>query len=107
MVIEIRDNVVCVSGSLRGNQWAVIRTSAFLAFELHPLGIVIDFSGVKWISAAGESTLITAIDEIELHRLPFVLLNVLPAVSPLLSSSLTRRLDAGSECWWNHMYGLV
>jgi len=105
MVIENRNNIVCVSGSLRCNQWPVIRTSAFLLFELYPLGIAIDFSGVRWVSAAGESTLINAIDEIELHRLPFVLLNISASVEPLLSPYVSRRLAAGAERWWNRLTG--
>ena len=105
MFIESRNNIVCVSGSLRSNQWHVIRTSACCVYELYPLGIVIDFSGVRWISAAGENTLIAAIDEIELHRLPFLLLNFSSDVDPLLSTYLSRRLAAGSERWWNRLSG--
>src|SRR5947209_101272 len=103
MVIESRNNIVCVSGSLRSNQWQVIRTSAFLAYERYPLGIVIDFSGVRWVSAAGEGTLVAAIDEIEQRRLPFALLNVSSAVEPQLSPHVSRRLEAGSERWWNRL----
>ena len=56
MFIESRNNIVCVSGSLRSNQWHVIRTSACCVYELYPLGIVIDFSGVRWISPAPHET---------------------------------------------------
>lgn len=105
MVIEERAHLVFVSGSLRTNQWPVIRTTAYLVFHRNPLGIVIDLSGVRWVTAAGESTLTAAIEEIERDRLPFVLLNVTSAVEPLLSPCVSRRLAAGSERWWERLCG--
>jgi anti-anti-sigma regulatory factor len=105
MVVEDRRQIVYVSGSLRANQWPVIRTTAYLVYERYPLGVAIDFSGVRWVSAAGESTLIAALHEIEQHTLPFTLLNFSSAVEPLLSASVSRRLAEGTEQWWNRLCG--
>ena len=107
MVVESRNHVVYVSGSLRCNQWPVIRTTAFLVYECSPLRVIIDFSGVRWVSAEGESTLIAALHEIEQHSLPFTLLNFSSAVEPLLSASVSRRLAEGSEHWWNRLCGMA
>ena len=85
----------------------MIRTSALLLFELYPLGIVIDFSGVKWVSAQGEYTIVAAIDEIERQQLPFLMLNLSASVAPQLSSHVSRRLAAGSELWWDRLCGAV
>jgi len=107
MVIEDKNQVVYVSGSLRIDQWPVIRTTAFLVYERYPLGIIIDFSGVRWVSSAGESTLIAAINEIEQHSLPFTLVTFSSTTEALLSPSVSRRLAEGAERWWNRMHGMA
>ena len=105
MVIEHRRHVVYVSGSLCSNQWPVIRTTAFLILEQYPTGIVINFTEAQWASAAGESTLVAAMNEIERHNLPFVLLNFSSSSDPVLSASVSRRLAEGAETWWNRLSG--
>ncbi|HLJ57816.1 MAG TPA: hypothetical protein VKT77_22455 [Chthonomonadaceae bacterium] len=107
MFIETRRNIVSVSGSLRGDQWPVLRTSAYLAYECHPLGIVIDFSGVSRVVAGGEATLASALEEIDRQRLPFVLLNFPTFAQSLMAPELCRRLAAGSERWWNRLSGAI
>ena len=105
MVIEDRRQIIYVSGSLRSNQWPVIRTTAHLVFEHYPLGIAIDFSGVRWVSAAGEATIVAAMNEIDDHNLPFALLNFSSVVEPLISHSVSQRLARGTEVWWNRLCG--
>lgn len=105
MVIETRRNIISISGALQTNQWHVIRTTAFLVYERFPREVVIDFAGVRWISTDGESTLADAIDEIERCSLPFVLLTVSRTAQLQLSSSVSTRLSAGTERWWNRLCG--
>ena len=105
MVIEERHNVVAVSGALTRSQWPIIRTTAFLVYERIGSGVIIDFSGVRWLSSAGESTLIDAMNEIERCRLPFTILTVSNSAAALLSDSVARRLTFGTERWWSRMWG--
>ncbi len=107
MVIEDRNHIVYVSGALRSDHWPVIRTTAYIVYQRHPPGVVIDFSGVRLLHSGGERTLIAAIDEIERRHLPFTLLNVSSLAGRQLSPNVYRRLAAGAELWWNRFCGTV
>ena len=116
MVIETNREVVYVSGSLCANQWPVIKTTACLVCEEHPGGVVIDFSGVRYLSEMGEHTFIEAAADIERHRLPFFLTKLPCRARSLLSPSSScphqeeaNRLrlprDLNLETWWNRIWG--
>jgi anti-anti-sigma regulatory factor len=105
MFIETRRQMVYVSGSLRSNQWEVIKTTALLTYSSYPGGVLIDFSGVRWVNSSGETTLVSAMEDIERHNLPFTLLNVASSVEAHLSTAISRRLAEGSEMWWKRLWG--
>ncbi|HEV2471304.1 MAG TPA: universal stress protein [Chthonomonadales bacterium] len=65
MIIENKDDVVKLSGSLRKNQWMSIRAAANLLLHDHPEGIIIDCSGLGEISEAGARTFLEAMRDIE------------------------------------------
>src|SRR5215467_4156784 len=88
MVIETCQEVVYISGWLGTNQWPVIKTTAAQIYERYPQGIVIDLSGVQWISEEGERTLIAAMDDIESQDLPFALVNLSSSVQTTLTTSV-------------------
>jgi len=106
MVIEERRNIVSVSGTMRCNQWPVIRTTAFIVLNQYPQEVIIDFSGARWGAAEGEHTLTAAIDEIERLNLPFVLLNVAGPIQSRLAVPLERRLSARTELWFSRLWGV-
>ena len=106
MVIESRHRVIYVSGALRSNQWQVIRTTAAQVYDHYRTDVLIDLSGVRWVTAAGESTFVSALNDIEAGDLPFVLVNFSPLVEPLVSQSLSQRLAQRTEIWWNRFCGV-
>jgi anti-anti-sigma regulatory factor len=118
MVIENCREVIYVTGTLCANQWPAIKTLAILVSLRYPEGVVIDFSGVRWVSMSGESTLIAAMDDIEQQDLPFALVNLSSSVQTTLTTSVSRRLEALSEArrislaifsetWWKRLWGVT
>jgi anti-anti-sigma regulatory factor len=116
MVIETSREVVYVSGSLCANQWPVIKTTACLVYEEYPGGVVIDFSGVRYLSEMGEHTFIEAAADIERHRLPFFLTKLPHRAKSLLSfaesdfayeeaNRLRLPRDLNLETWWDRIWG--
>lgn len=116
MVIEKRKEVVYISGSLRSNQWPVIRTTAYLAYEEHPEGIVLDFSRVLAVSEKGEITFLAAAEEIVRCNLPFHLRQVPARVRTLVSPcagdhqqeercTLSQSSEVALDSWWNQIWG--
>ena len=54
MIIEQKDDVVRLSGSLTRNQWMTIKAAANLLLTNHPEGIIVDCSHLESISEDGE-----------------------------------------------------
>jgi anti-anti-sigma regulatory factor len=64
MIIETKDDVVRLSGSLHKNQWITIRAAANLLLHDHPQGIIIDCSELDDISGDGAKTFLEAMRDI-------------------------------------------
>lgn len=56
MVIEIRDEVVALSGVLRRNHWRTLESAVNVRLRHHPAGIVVDCSGLEAITPEGAQT---------------------------------------------------
>ncbi|HZT42181.1 MAG TPA: STAS domain-containing protein [Chthonomonadaceae bacterium] len=87
MIIETRDDVVRLSGSLHKNQWLTIKAAAAMALQQHPEGIIVDCSRLEDISEDGAKTFLEAMRDIEAARsriivasLPQQIMNVLKTV---------------------------
>lgn len=68
MIIETRDDVVRLSGSLHKNQWMTIKAAANLLLQNHPEGIIIDCGNLEDISENGAKTFLEAMRDIEAAR---------------------------------------
>ncbi len=65
MIIETKDDVVKLSGSLTRNQWMTIKAAANLLLTNHPEGIIVDCSYLDSISEDGAKTFLEAMRDIE------------------------------------------
>lgn len=65
MIIETKDDVVRLSGSLTRNQWMTIKAAANLLITNHPEGIIVDCSHLDSISEDGAKTFLEAMRDIE------------------------------------------
>jgi len=65
MIIETREDVVILEGSLDKNLWPTIQAAANLLLRAHGEGIIIDCAGLTACTPAGALTLRDAIDYIE------------------------------------------
>src|SRR6476469_754974 len=65
MIIEQKDDVVRLSGSLTRNQWMTIKAAANLLLTNHPEGIIVDCSHLEGISEDGAKTFLEAMRDIE------------------------------------------
>lgn len=65
MIIETKDDVVRLSGSLTRNQWMTIKAAANLLLTNHPEGIIVDCSHLEGISEDGAKTFLEAMRDIE------------------------------------------
>ena len=65
MIIETREDVVTLSGSLHKNQWMTIKAAANLLLQNHPNGIIIDCGHLAEISQDGARTFLEAMRDIE------------------------------------------
>lgn len=68
MIIEARNDVVALEGSLDKNLWPTIQAAANLLLRQHTQGIIIDGSGLKGCSPEGAKTFRDAMDYIERYR---------------------------------------
>src|SRR5579862_2793790 len=76
MIIEARDDVLTLSGSLDKNLWPSIESAAWLLLRMHPGGILIDASGLTNITSEGAKTFLDAMAYIERYKARIVLCQV-------------------------------
>lgn len=76
MIIETRDDVVRVSGSLHKNQWPTIKAAANLLMRDHPEGIIVDCAELTDISEEGARTFLEALRDSEALRSRIVVANL-------------------------------
>ena len=65
MIINSKDDVLSLSGSLHKNQWMTIKAAANLLLQDHPQGIIIDCAELEDISEGGAKTFLDAMRDIE------------------------------------------
>jgi len=87
MIIEAREDVVRLEGTLDKNLWPTIQAAANLLLRHHMEGIIVDGSGLTGCSPEGAKTFRDAMDYIERYRarivvcdLPDVVMEVIRAV---------------------------
>jgi|GEM_PF-734860 len=65
MIVEVRQDVIRLSGSLRENYWPALRSAVSLQLKAYPNGIIIDGSRLTEINEAGAHTFLEASEYIE------------------------------------------
>jgi anti-anti-sigma regulatory factor len=78
MIIESKDDVVQLSGSLNKNQWQTIKAAAAGLLREHPTGIIIDCADLDKVSEEGAKTFVQAISDIESAQARIVVANLPP-----------------------------
>lgn len=86
MIIETRDDVVRLSGSLHKNQWLTIKAAAAMALQEHPQGIIVDCSRLEEISEDGARTFLEAMRDIEAAKARIIVANLPPNVLIVLKT---------------------
>lgn len=76
MIIETRDDVVKLSGSLHKNQWLTIKAAANLLLHDHPQGIIVDCAELEEISEDGAKTFLEAMRDIEAAKARIIVANL-------------------------------
>ena len=76
MIIETKDDVVRLSGSLHKNQWLTIKAAANLLLQNHPQGIIIDCARLENISEDGAKTFLEAMRDIESAKARIIVANL-------------------------------
>ena len=86
MIIETKDDVVRLSGSLHKNQWLTIKAAANLLLQQHPEGIIVDCARLEEISEDGAKTFLEAMRDIEAARSRIIVANLPEKVLAVLKS---------------------
>lgn len=86
MIIDAREDVVTLSGSLDKNLWPSIQAAANLLLRAHPRGILIDASELVSCSREGAKTFLDAMAYIERYRARILLCTVPDAVMDVIRS---------------------
>lgn len=122
MIIETLRERICLSGRVRTNQWAAVRTAAHLLLAAYPDGVIIDCSCLDSVSDAGEMTFIEAIQEIEFTGLPIMLAHLPHPLEAKLGQTTYGRLHRhlclsleaqrlheaiSSPEWWERLWGVT
>lgn len=76
MIIETKDDVVRLSGSLTKNQWLTIKAAANLLLQNHPQGIIVDCADLENITEEGAKTFREAMRDIEAANARIVVANL-------------------------------
>jgi anti-anti-sigma regulatory factor len=67
MIVEAREDVVTLSGSLNEAFWESIQTAISLSLRRHPTGVIIDCAKITSITEQGAQTFQSAIDYVLSH----------------------------------------
>lgn len=76
MIINSKDDVLSLSGSLHKNQWMTIKAAANLLLQEYPQGIIIDCSELEDISEGGARTFLDAMHDIEAAHARIIVANL-------------------------------
>jgi anti-anti-sigma regulatory factor len=86
MIIEARNDVVSLEGSLDKNLWPTIQAAANLLLRHHTQGIIIDGSALTGCSPEGAKTFRDAMDYIERYRARIVVAQLPESVMDVVKS---------------------
>lgn len=84
MIVEIRDEVVALSGVLRRNQWPTLQSAVNVRLKYHPAGIIVDCSGLRALTPEGADTFRAAAQHIARSGARIVVASVTPDVMRVL-----------------------
>lgn len=76
MIIETKDDVVRLSGSLKKNLWMNIKAAANLLLTDHPSGIIVDCTDLDDITTDGAKTFLEAMRDIEAAKSRIIFVRV-------------------------------
>lgn len=76
MIINSKDDVLSLSGSLHKNQWMTIKAAANLLLQEYPQGIIINCSELENISEGGAKTFLDALNDIEAAHARIIVANL-------------------------------
>lgn len=80
MIIEARGDVVTLRGTLNENHWDAIAAAVDLLLPDHPLGILMDCSGVSCMTDMGGATFMDGLSYMEAHGARIILCSVPEAI---------------------------
>ena len=84
MIVEIRDEVVALSGALTRNQWRTLESAVKVRLKHHPGGIVVDCGGLQVLTPEGAKTFRDAAEQIARSDARIVVSNVPPEIMRVL-----------------------
>lgn len=76
MIVEAKDDVLVLSGSLTLNSWETIRTAASLLLKRHSGGVIIDCGLINAVTPEGAETFRDALNYIEAQKARIIVANV-------------------------------
>ena len=121
MIIEVCDDLIRLSGSLRSNQWPCVKATLRMLLRHSQQGIVIDCAGLDTISEEGAATFVQALGFISRAETPVTLTTLPPHVVTLLEASQERSVPlplaqsvraariahtVSSVDWWSSVWDL-
>ena len=84
VIIEIRDEIVALSGTLRRNEWRTIEAAVNLRLRKHPRGIVVDCSELKMVTPEGAETFRSVANHLQKTDARFVVASLSETVAATL-----------------------
>jgi anti-anti-sigma regulatory factor len=84
MIVEIRDEVIALSGKLERNHWRTLESAVNVRLRHHPAGIVVDCGGLSALTPEGAKTFREAADHIARSGARIVVANVPVAIMRVL-----------------------
>ena len=80
MIIEIRDEVIGLSGALRHNRWRTLQSAVNVRLRYHPAGIIVDCGGLTALTAEGAETFRDAFKHIAASGGRMIIANLPPSL---------------------------
>ena len=84
MIIEARNDVVSLRGTLSENHWDAIAAAVDLLLPDHPRGILMDCSGLVSMTDTGGATFLDALSDLEARGARIILCDVPPSLQEQL-----------------------
>jgi anti-anti-sigma regulatory factor len=84
MIVEVRDDVVVLSGALTRNEWRTLSAAVSLRLQHHPNGIVLDCRGLTRLTAEGAETFREAIRQVAIRDARLVVVGANSATASVL-----------------------